>query len=149
MSRVIILSGISGSGKSTLAGEHTGATIVSADRHFMQPDGSYAFDASKLGVAHASCFRSFVEAMQRGEGVIVVDNTNTTVEEISPYVLGAQAFGYSPEVVTVTVKVGRLPDCLARNTHGVTPDTLTRQFRRLNERTLPPWWAAREVKATF
>jgi predicted kinase len=105
MERVVILSGISGAGKSHYAVKLTrdtpDSTIVSADRFFYRDNGEYEFDVTKLSEAHATCFRYFIDALMIGDELVVVDNTNTTIWEISPYVLGAQAFGYDFEIVTI------------------------------------------------
>ena len=116
--KVIVMSGISGSGKSTYAkrvvsetepsmkfrdGERYGdyAIIVSADDHFINNAGEYQFDASMLAEAHNECFRDFIEALQSEVGLVIVDNTNCSSEEIAPYMLGASAYGYEAEIVTI------------------------------------------------
>jgi len=167
MKKVIILSGVSGSGKSTYAkklwnelepGQYS--TIVSADDYFMASDGEcleYKFDPSKLGIAHGVCFRNFLEAIdsEKGYSLVIVDNTNTTSEEIAPYVLGAQAFGWEPEIHTLRVQGALRKDnngmviarssalmdkLVKRNKHGVTAKTIQAQANRLTMRMLPPWW---------
>jgi len=183
--QVVILSGVSGSGKSTLAqnliaGCHvqnpTFSKTVSADHFFMvdemghrgELDGKYQFDASKLGEAHAFCFRNFIDVMQEvhdfthtdGEVVhlpnnlIIVDNTGTTESELSPYILGASAFGYEAEVITIvpdTSKIsveGFLEKCAQRNKHNVPLSVIQAQYRRIASRRLPSYWKAstREMK---
>ena len=152
---VIVMSGVSGSGKSTVA-DRWGADwmqqhpashyyIVSADDYFMIESESggleYHFDASKLTPAHANCFRRFLGALERGTPLVMVDNTNTTVEEIAPYMLGAEAYGYQPMLHTIAcftkeeVKV-----CAARNSHGVPEQVVMAQQRRLQERRVPYRW---------
>ena len=97
MKMLIILRAVSGAGKSSfarwLAGvwnatEEVGresTVICSADDWFMQ-DGEYRFDPSKLGVAHQACFDKFCDAVKRGVGLIILDNTNTQEREFSKYV---------------------------------------------------------------
>lgn len=100
--KVIVLRGISGSGKSTWAKEHyPGAVIVSADDYFLQPDGEYDFRPEELNDAHEECYQKFIKAVLRKEPLIVVDNSNRTVWEISPYVMPAQSFGYDVEIITL------------------------------------------------
>ncbi len=100
---VTILRGISGCGKSTwIKNRLPGATVVSADHLFIQPDGSYRFDRSRLGEAHRRCLRAFLDALHRGEPSIAVDNTNVTAWEISPYAFAAEAYGYTVEIVTLS-----------------------------------------------
>ena len=170
--QVQILSGISGSGKSTFAKNlqafchvqnPTFSVVVSADDFFMGLNG-YKFDASRLSDAHAYCFREFFRAMQEdhifhhtdGEVVhlpnnlVIVDNTNTTVEEIAPYVLGAAAFGYKCEIVTVSVSNNDdLQKCIDRNAHKVPAKSIIAQQNRILARKLPPYWNARTVAARF
>lgn len=146
----------------------TFSATVSADHYFMvdeighrgELDGTYKFESAKLGKAHAYCFRNFIEAMQKvhdfthtdGEVVhlpnnlIIVDNTGTTEAEFSPYVLGASAFGYEPEMITImpdTSKVSVetfLESCAKRNAHGVPLSVVQTQYRRIASRRLPPYW---------
>ena len=91
--QVIIMQGISGSGKSTKAHEiaekHSaiGCRVVSADDLFTI-NGTYNFDPTLLGEAHKQCMRSFLAALQNPEvGLVIVDNTNTTLVEMAPYYL--------------------------------------------------------------
>lgn len=114
--KVVIMRGIPGSGKSTYAGmNYPDALTVSADNYFMV-NGIYQFDPKKLGIAHATCFRQFLDGLTQGVETIVVDNTSTTVSEISPYHLGACAFGYDHEIVTMECSVDV---AMRRNVHGV------------------------------
>lgn len=134
-SRVIILSGIPGSGKSTYSKQFLGATICSADQYFMRT-GTYKFDPSKLGEAHGSCLKKFIEACQ-GRGTIIVDNTNTSAMEIAPYFAVAQAYVLPVELVTFNCDP---VICAARNTHGVGLGACERMAAAIASRTLPPFW---------
>lgn len=166
MKKVYILSGVSGSGKSTLVDRLVAAhqpmdkreteghkpvhRVVSADHYFIE-DGVYRFDPQKLSEAHGACFRGFIEALQAENDVahayadrlIVVDNTNTTTEEIAPYMLGAQAYGYEAEVRTLMCRSeDDVKVCAGRNAHGASFDTVLAQHRRILARRFPPWWKA-------
>jgi hypothetical protein len=80
-------------------------------------DGKYAFDFRKIGDAHKSCLRSFLETIDRGAAdVIVVDNTNTTPIEAQTYYAIAQVYGADVEFVIFRcpAEIGFL-----RGTHGV------------------------------
>lgn len=149
MTKVFVYSGLPGSGKSTLIKErHPGAFVFSADNFFMK-DGEYAFDPAKIGQAHADCFRRFIECLKMGvamgsDDVVVVDNTNTTAVEISPYMLAADAFGAQAEVVTV--KCDPMV-AHARNTHGVPEEAQKALAAQLDERKLMPWWPNSEVQS--
>ncbi len=178
MRQVKIVSGVSGSGKSVLVGKlmlayttslgltfeeiaklpksdkRATCALASADLYFMGPGGSYNFDASKLSEAHGACFKEYIEAMQNRTEYIVVDNTNTTAEEIAPYILGAQAFGYEAEILTL-----QIPDpyqveafarkCAERNRHGVSMQAILGQANRLIQRRLAPWWKNTDVQVEW
>jgi predicted ABC-type ATPase len=175
MRKVDIVSGVSGSGKTMLVGKlmlaytqslgltfdeiarlprsdkRATAALCSADLFFQGEGGSYNFDASKLSEAHGACFKSYIESMQNRTEYICVDNTNTTAEEIAPYILGAQAYGYTPEIHTIIVpptseNVVRLSD---RNRHGVSPNTIAAQLERLASRKLLPWWKNTNVEVQW
>lgn len=160
MRKVIIMSGVSGSGKSTYmqklfeeVGEGIVFAEVSAD-HFFKKDGVYNFDASKLSEAHGECFNDFITHMRHLCELVVVDNTNTTDVEIAPYILGAQAFGYEAEIVTLVRPTGMDPNdyyraCHARNSHGVSEVGVKQQFSRILNRKLPPWWKVSFVESKF
>lgn len=143
MGAVIILSGVSGSGKSTYAEKlltETQGVKVSAD-HFFMCGGVYKFDARKLGDAHADCFRRFIGFLYDDNcQCVVVDNTNTTVEEISPYMLGAAAFGWEAEIRTILAEPGDIDLLCGRNIHSVPRDVIIAQGRRIHTRKLPPYW---------
>jgi len=160
MRNVIVMSGVSGSGKSTYVKNRFVRyfEVVSAD-DFFETSGKYKFDASKLSEAHGTCFRNFIEALQSETEFVIVDNTNTTCEEIAPYMLGAQAYGYEAEIITLR-EPGFLPGpsegahdgtleylalCAARNSHGVGANSIFQQHSRLQKRTLPPWWKNTDV----
>lgn len=160
MRKVIIMSGISGSGKSSHiqklfdeVGEGKTFAVVSAD-HFFTKDGVYNFDPSKLSEAHGECFYDFITHMRHLCNLVVVDNTNTTEVEIAPYILGAQAFGYVAEILTLVRPAGMDPNdyyraCHARNSHGVSEVGVKQQYSRLLNRALPPWWKNAFIDTKF
>src|SRR5882724_8934933 len=165
MRKVIVLSGVSGSGKSTLAqGLLTdlekgrgfdfddnlppdSIAVVSANLFFETPAG-YRFDPSKLSQAHGACFKEFLSALAKERELVIVDNTNTTSEEIAPYMLGAQAFGYNAEIQTFVsralpherhwyeVEQEYVSRCTKRNTHGVDFQIVAQQYHRILMRKL-------------
>jgi NEDD4-binding protein 2 len=146
---VIILSGMSGSGKSHYARtRYPTAARISADDFFLQ-EGKWAFDATKLAEAHAECFREFLRHLTNDEEIIVVDNTNTEVWEISPYVLAARAFGIEAEIITLFVAWNRIDVCATRNVHNVPARIIEMQFDKLIKRALPRYWNARDEKVTL
>jgi len=134
--RVVILCGASGSGKSTWASSISGAETFSADHHFVGEDGVYRFDPKKLPEAHGSCLRGFTESVRKGAGgTVIVDNTNTTLTEIAPYIAIARAYGVEPEVrvwhvwpISGSEAYERV---VRRNTHGVPVEAVTAMRARL------------------
>jgi len=142
---VHIMSGIPGSGKSTYARQKfAAAVVVSADDLFVRPDGRYVFEPERIGEAHASCFRRFVDLLAAGTPLIVVDNTNVHCWEISPYVLAAQAYG------AAAVQVHRLlvdtNIAWSRCVHEVPWRTVKAMADAMRDAPpLLPWWDVVEV----
>ena len=148
---VEIFRGIPGSGKSTLARKRVQAFrdrgpneipgtahIVSADDWFAR-DGVYRFDPRFLGEAHADCFRRAIGYLQEGLGLLAVDNTNTSLVEIAPYVALASAFRATHTILTVPCDTALAS---ARNVHGVPEDVILKLQGSLMAGTesMPPWW---------
>lgn len=153
---VKIISGVSGAGKSSwIRGQDwsDNASVHSADSFFMK-EGTYKFDASKLGDAHGACLRSFIHGCRAGwryqeTGMLdrveppieVVDNTNLSSEEIAPYYSVAKAYGYEVTLITL-----RVPSDMAamRNQHGVSLSTIKNMEQKLSDRRIPFFWNLRQ-----
>ena len=162
--KIIIVRGGSGAGKSTWARrEFPHAIIVSADSFFVDSKtGEYNFDYTKLPLAHQTCFLDFIGLVQdddliqestmlRGrldpnpdlvenETILVVDNTNTSVAEFSPYATAGAAYGHEVKILTF------LYDPVAafrRNTHGTPLKACMQQHVRMMEQIgyIPSWWS--------
>lgn len=149
MKQVMILQGISGSGKSTFARSLSGATVCSADDLFMV-NGEYLFKPGLLGEAHARCFAKFLDALRRGDELVVVDNTNVEAWQIAPYMLATDAQNmvspfndrsqYRAKIVTFDVPMSV---AIERNVHGVPPGVIAQQVRSLRSGwflATPPFW---------
>lgn len=137
--KATILCGISGSGKSSFAREnYPDAMVVSADNFFVRPDGTYAFDVARLSEAHATCLRRWIDFLRAGCDV-VCDNTNTTTEELAPYVATALAYGADVEVIVLDCPVDV---AAARNVHGVPYNVVAAQAARLAKLTPPRFGGA-------
>lgn len=87
MAKLTIIRGLPGSGKSTLARslatEHN-ARWLEADMWFVDSNGTYVFDKTRLSFAHDCCQRSTILALRAGEDVIV-SNTFTQMWEVDIY----------------------------------------------------------------
>lgn len=149
MRQVIVFQGVPGSGKSTIGEEFMKvapgrAVKVSADDFFTERgNGTYAFDFKLFGEAHAQCLRRFLDAVQQNVDLVIVDNTNTTVTEIAPYMALAAAFGYEARLVRVKCdpKVAA-----ARNTHGVPLEGVLKMAARMTAQDYPPWWSIETIE---
>ena len=135
--KVIILCGSSGAGKSTVAQtlkemflkNGDPVSIFSADHHMVDEKGNYLFDRAKLPDAHNACLRAFTRVLLlREEGVLIVDNTNTTRQEVAPYAQLALAHSAS---LTTMVVVSDPQISAQRNIHEVPEAQVLRQHLRL------------------
>lgn len=147
---IVVLRGVSGAGKTTwvenfkkVIGPNGRPVLVfSADNFFVTPEGKYVFDVQKLPQAHAKCLRDFTGYVQRvvlKDANIIVDNTNTTIAEIAPYMALGQAYGHDVRILTILADYEL---CAQRNIHGVSKETIQRQYdKMIREQDLfPPWW---------
>lgn len=92
---LIMMRGISGSGKSTKAQELGEGGVVFGADEFWGPN--YDFDRARIGEAHEWNQNRVREAIEAGISPIVVDNTNTQMWEMRPYVEAAVEHGYNVE----------------------------------------------------
>jgi 2',3'-cyclic-nucleotide 3'-phosphodiesterase len=103
MKTLIILRGLPGSGKSTLVAElekqlDKKAVVCSADYYFYfgkehKPE-NYSFNRELLGKAHGQCKYNACKAMDDGEELVIIDNTNIRLAEYKFYALNAEERGY-------------------------------------------------------
>ena len=107
---LVICRGIPGSGKSTFA-KTLGGIHIEADQYFVDGDGNYNFDGSKIKLAHEYC-RSQTEAWMKTDGTqvnvdkIVVSNTFTQFWEMEPYFELAEKYGYKTFSIVVENRHG-------------------------------------------
>ena len=150
--KVLILRGIAGAGKTTAYTDPLGGHICNApirnvaycstDLFWKGEGGKYNFDPKRLGEAHAWNFRHYLEFLIKGIHLVVVDNTNISAHEISPYILAATAYGYVHEIVTFWCDPAI---AASRNVHGVPPKVVLDMHCRLVREELPPYWNHRVV----
>jgi predicted kinase len=120
MKELFLLRGLPGSGKSTLAKMLVGDKDYchkEADIYFIDGDGMYQFDVTKLRDAHAWC-QEEVEFLMKYEHKVVVSNTFTQEWEMLPYYDLAKKYGYRVHSLIVENRHGGV------NEHGVPEDKL-------------------------
>lgn len=114
---LVIIRGLPGAGKSTLARSMAGYVHYEADMFFVNMDGEYVYDPTKIADAHRWCQEKTRNALERGYSV-VVSNTFVHVWEMQPYFDMANALGVPVRVIEAK---GRWP-----NEHGVPDDVVAR-----------------------
>jgi predicted kinase len=128
MKKLFLLRGLPGSGKSTLA-EQLGGSHFETDKYFLNEQGNYNFDGSKLKEAHQWCQDLVSEAMLLNHTTgynetIVVSNTFTQEWEMKPYMDMAKNWRYMVFSIIVENRHGGV------NQHGV-PDE---KLQQMNDR---------------
>ena len=112
-----IVRGIPGSGKSTFA-KTLGGQHYEADMFFIDGNGEYKFDGSKIKLAHNWCMIQTQKAMVDDEPKIVVSNTFTQEWEMDTYFKLAEENGYKVFTIIVENRHGGV------NQHGVPEDKI-------------------------
>ena len=130
MKNLYLLRGLPGSGKSTLAREISTA-FVEADMFFLNHEGEYVFDGSKIKEAHAWCKATVREWMGMNDDTygleysdIAVSNTFTQEWEMEDYYELAKEYGYRVFSLVVENRHGGV------NTHGVPEEKLEQMKNR-------------------
>jgi len=135
---LVILRGIPGSGKSTAAeiladtgiaedfGDPTFKYPVCTADDFFMKSGTYKFDISKLGMAHAECQSKVEMFMTDDTEKIFVANTNTTDKELASYYKLAKDYDYTVFSLIVENRHG------GTNTHNVPDATIEKMKNRFS-----------------
>jgi predicted kinase len=120
MKQILLLRGTPGSGKSTLAKMIVNKDYChkEADMFFVDRDGNYKFEPSKIKDAHKWCQDEVEYLMIYKHSPIVVSNTFTQEWEMDAYYKLAEEYGYQVHSVIVENRHGGV------NTHGVPEDKL-------------------------
>lgn len=117
--------------------------ICSADEYFYNlGQGSYKHDPSKIADAHKYCFKKFIDAIKNNVNLIIVDNTNLSAWEISPYKMYAETHDYNVKITQVNVDPNV---AFSRQQHGVPDHAHKRMSNSLNKEFIPHWWD-KEIK---
>jgi predicted kinase len=120
----MLIRGLPGSGKSTVAKLFDKALHFEADMYFLDADGNYHFDASKIKNAHNWCRHSVMDAMKEGHPIVVVSNTFTQEWEMEVYYLLAEELGY--RVISMIVENRHE----GKNIHGCPDDKIEQMKTR-------------------
>jgi len=127
--KCVIYIGISGSGKNTHIDKHYQDAVVCSADDGMMVDGEYQFDVRKLGPSHDWCMREFIRhASSRSNRTLVLNNTNTSFEEVFPYARIAEAFGWNVEFIVMHCDVHVAAE---RNVHGTPKSSCFGQDARI------------------
>jgi predicted kinase len=118
-----IVRGIPGSGKSTFA-KTLGGQHYEADMFFIDGNGEYKFDGSKIKLAHNWCMIQTQKAMVDDEPKIVVSNTFTQEWEMETYFKLAEEYGYKVFSIVVENVHG------GKNIHNVPEDKIKQMRNR-------------------
>jgi predicted kinase len=116
-----IVRGVPGSGKSTLAKMLVGDKDYchkEADMYFVDSDGNYKFNPTKLKEAHNWCREEIEFVMKYEHSPVVVSNTFTQEWEMDAYYELAKQYGYRVHSIIVENRHGGV------NEHGVPEDKL-------------------------
>jgi predicted kinase len=150
---IYLMQGLPGSGKSrwvrdAIVGLPAGVRyeVCSADDYHMV-DGEYKFDPARAGEAHDECYRKFLAVTSMSiacEPHVFVDNTNTTLMELSPYVRICEVYKLKYEIVRIECS---LELAQQRNSHGVPTGTLLAMQRNLLTEVPPARWKLRLLSA--
>ena len=129
---LILLRGIPGSGKTTLgevilfSPNNEIPDVLSADNFFINQNGDYVFDGTKLKEAHNDCKLKCAEKMKVGVSKIVVANTFTQEWEMESYYEMAERYGYRVHSVIVENRHG------GTNVHDVPEEKIEEMKNRFS-----------------
>ena len=129
---LILLRGLPGSGKTTLAGviltniSTDKPNVLSADDYFMNENGEYVFDGSKIKEAHNDCQMRCAGLMKLGIIRIVVANTFTEKWEMEKYYEMAERYNYRVHTLIVENRHG------GENVHGVPVEHIGKMKKRFD-----------------
>ncbi|UCX04429.1 ATP-binding protein [Shewanella glacialimarina] len=128
----IIMRGLPGSGKSHWIEQFIQSQPLSVALQIKQygyfstdslfvVEGLYQFDISKLSEYHQINLSLFIEALSRGEPIVICDNTNVCHWEYIAYKTAAVALGYKVKIVIAGDPKSESHQllCAQRNKHNV------------------------------
>jgi NEDD4-binding protein 2 len=115
-----ILRGLPGSGKSSiskyLSEYFEECSVFSADDYFMK-NGVYSWSKDKIEQAHITCYNKVKMCANNGDPFIVVDNTNSRVNEFAQYVELGKNFGY--RIIVLEIYCKNKDQCVKFSKRGI------------------------------
>jgi len=120
--KLFLLRGLPGAGKSTLA-KALNAQVFEADMYFVNKEGEYIFDPSKIKDAHQWCQDNVADAMGWGL-TVAVSNTFTQEWEMEFYYKLAEKHHYTVFSLVVENRHGGV------NTHDCPEEAIERMRNR-------------------
>lgn len=129
MRELFLLRGLPGSGKSTLAKMLVGDKDYchkEADMYFVDRDGNYKFQSSKIKEAHKWCQEEIEFVMKYEHSSVVVSNTFTQEWEMEEYYKLAEKYGYRVHSLIVENRHNGV------NEHGVPEEKLKQMKNRFS-----------------
>ena len=128
---LILLRGLPGSGKSTIGDiilftSQNNQDVLSADNFFIDREGNYVFDATRLKEAHNDCQQKCAERMKMQFSKIVVANTFTQEWEMETYFEMADRYRYRVHSLIVENRHG------GQNIHDVPEDKVEQMKNRFD-----------------
>ena len=127
MKQLILSRGLPGAGKSTLAKLLVGDKSYchkEADMFFVDREGNYKFEPSKIKDAHAWCKEETEFLLRLEHSPVVVSNTFTQEWEMDAYFELAEEFGYQVFSLVVENRHGGM------NVHGCPEDKIEQMRNR-------------------
>lgn len=104
------------------------AAIHSTDRYFLNKDGEYRWNPSRLHINHNANYKAFRNSVDCGIPLIIVDNTNTQEREYSKYLNYAKDEGYW--ISFNVMPHPKVEDAVKRNGHNVPEDAIQKMIAR-------------------
>lgn len=150
--KLVILRGPSGSGKSTIARHllNCHEYLIHEDwheaDHFFNDSVTrkYAFNYSKLDVAHRWCQANVERSLYFQRPLVVVSNTSMAHKDVMTYLEIADKYKYEWEVIR-SPGPWDIDLLFQRNVHGVPRDILERQIRRYQSMACDIEWSNLEI----
>ena len=135
---VVLMRGLPGSGKSSWIQAQPGLKFICSADNYRMRHGTYVYKKEEDQAAHGECLKSYAQFLQVGcPDTLYVDNTNTTIIELAPYVKLAEAYNVPYKIVYLYCD---LVFAYKRNIHSVPMATMIQMQQNLMMERLPSFW---------